>query len=295
MLMEESVISHLAQLYLKGDDEAILIGLKEWLSTTQFEERGDEWELCTDSELPEKWKLLKKMDLAQKVQRLAVEIKESANTCLVHRTRILEYSITRVPGPRPSRFKNTGGPFYVTPIQILSGSPTVEELPLSTKRTTYVHKNKTVKIAPALYILFILTDACLNAEKDILMVRLAFICVGSSVPAVDVPEYWTIQRRILSHVRQCSTNLCDGINFGSQNDDKILNAMNSLGNLYAAQANMNEAEKMYLRALTGYEKALGPDHTSSLDIVKNIGTLYKRQGKMNDVEKMHLRDLGSRP
>lgn len=71
--------------------------------------------------------------------------------------------------------------------------------------------------------------------------------------------------------------------------------MNSLGNLYAAQANMNEAEKMYLRALTGYEKALGPDHTSSLDIVKNIGTLYKRQGKMNDAEKMHLRDLGSRP
>lgn len=54
---------------------------------------------------------------------------------LRHRTRILEYSITRVPGPRPSRFKNTGGPFYVTPIQILSGSPTVEELPLSTKRT----------------------------------------------------------------------------------------------------------------------------------------------------------------
>lgn len=112
---------------------------------------------------------------------------------------------------------------------------------------------------------------------------------------LDVPEYWTIQRRILSHVRQCSTNLCDGINLGSQNDDKILNAMNSLGNLYAAQANMNEAEKMYLRALTGYEKALGPDHTSSLDIVKNIGTLYKRQGKMNDAEKMHLRDLGSRP
>lgn len=160
MLMEESVISHLAQLYLKGDDEAIFIGLKEWLSTTQFEERGDEWELCTDSELPEKWKLLKKMDLAQKVQRLAVEIEESANTCLVHRTRILEYSITRVPGPRPSRFKNTGGPFYVTPIQILSGSPTAEELPLSTKLTTYVHKNKTVKIAPALYILFILTHAC---------------------------------------------------------------------------------------------------------------------------------------
>lgn len=95
MSTEESVISHLAQLDLKGDDEAILAGLKEWLSTAQFEEQGDEWELCTDSELPEKWKLLKKMDLAQKVQGLAVEIKESANTSLVHRTRIFDSSSTR--------------------------------------------------------------------------------------------------------------------------------------------------------------------------------------------------------
>ncbi len=43
----------------------------------------------------------------------------------------------------------------MTPIQVLSGSPTVEGLPLSTKRTTYVHKNKSVRVAPALYILFI--------------------------------------------------------------------------------------------------------------------------------------------
>ena len=95
-------VSHLASRPAVFEDGAILIELKEWLSTTQFEERGDEWELCTDSELPKKWKLLKKMDLAQKVQRLAVEIKESANTCLVHRTRILEY---QVPDLRDSRIQ----------------------------------------------------------------------------------------------------------------------------------------------------------------------------------------------
>lgn len=71
--------------------------------------------------------------------------------------------------------------------------------------------------------------------------------------------------------------------------------MNSLGNLYADQVNMNEAEKIYLRALTGYEQALGPDHTSTPDIVNNLGNLYNRQGKMNDAEKMYLRDLGYRP
>ncbi len=67
MSTEEPVISHLTQPDLNGGDEAILAGLTEWLSTAKFEEQSDEWELCTDKELPEKWKLLKKMDLAQKV------------------------------------------------------------------------------------------------------------------------------------------------------------------------------------------------------------------------------------
>jgi len=38
----------------------------------------------------------------------------------------------------------------MTSIEILSGSPIVEGLPLSTKRTTYVYKNKPVNVAPAL-------------------------------------------------------------------------------------------------------------------------------------------------
>ena len=131
----------------------------------------------------------------------------------------------------------------------------------------------------------------LNAEKDILMARLALICVGSSVPAVEVPKYWTIQRRILSHARQCSTNLCSSINLGSQNDDKILNAVNSLGNLYADQGKTNEAEEMFLRALTGYEKVWGAEHTSTLDTVNSLGNLYKNQGKMKEAEDMYLRAL----
>ena len=35
---------------------------------------------------------------------------------------------------------------------------------------------------------------------------------------------------------------------------------------------------MYRRALDGYEKALGPDHTSTLDTVNNLGNLYSRSG-----------------
>ena len=57
---------------------------------------------------------------------------------------------------------------------------------------------------------------------------------------------------------------------------------------------MNEAEEMYLRALTGYEKAWGPDHTSTLATVINLGILYINQCKMNKAEEMYLRALTGR-
>jgi tetratricopeptide (TPR) repeat protein len=62
-----------------------------------------------------------------------------------------------------------------------------------------------------------------------------------------------------------------------------------LGLLYKNQDKMDEAKKMYLRALQGYEKAWDPDHTSTLDTVNNLGTLYADQGKMDEAEKMYLR------
>jgi hypothetical protein len=38
---------------------------------------------------------------------------------------------------------------------------------------------------------------------------------------------------------------------------------------------------MYQQALAGYEQALGPDHTSTLDTVYNLGKLYSDLGKAN--------------
>jgi len=67
-----------------------------------------------------------------------------------------------------------------------------------------------------------------------------------------------------------------------------------LGLLYADQSKLAEAEKMYQRALDGYEKALGPEHTSTLDTVNNLGRLYKDQGKLAEAEKMYERALGGK-
>jgi hypothetical protein len=52
-----------------------------------------------------------------------------------------------------------------------------------------------------------------------------------------------------------------------------------------------EAETMYLRALQGYEKAWGAEHTSTLETVNNLGRLYENQGKMVEAEAMYVRAL----
>jgi tetratricopeptide (TPR) repeat protein len=50
-------------------------------------------------------------------------------------------------------------------------------------------------------------------------------------------------------------------------------------------------EEMFQRALDGYEKALGPDHTSTLDTVHSLGNLYVDQGKLKEAEEMYQRAL----
>jgi hypothetical protein len=45
------------------------------------------------------------------------------------------------------------------------------------------------------------------------------------------------------------------------------------------------------QALAGYEKALGPDHTSTLTTVQNLGNLYTGQGKLGEAEQMYQRAL----
>jgi tetratricopeptide (TPR) repeat protein len=64
-----------------------------------------------------------------------------------------------------------------------------------------------------------------------------------------------------------------------------------LGLLYAKLGRLDEAEKMYQRALQGKEKALGLEHTSSLDTVNNLGDLYGDLGRLDEAEKMYQRAL----
>lgn len=48
---------------------------------------------------------------------------------------------------------------------------------------------------------------------------------------------------------------------------------------------------MHLRMLAGFEKALGPDHTLTLNTVNNLGNLYRGPGKLAEAEVMYQRAL----
>ena len=127
----------------------------------------------------------------------------------------------------------------------------------------------------------------LNQEWDVGMAGLALECVGSHVPDGAARKAWVTQRRLIRHVVRC----CYFVEKGMISEDGIAWVLGSLGNLYTDQDKLGEAEKMYERALQGSEKALGPEHTSTLMTVSDLGLLYKNQGKLGEAEKMYKRAL----
>jgi len=76
--------------------------------------------------------------------------------------------------------------------------------------------------------------------------------------------------------------------------DDFLEACITFGDFYSDQGRLEDAESMYNRALAGYEKAWGADHTSTLIIINNLGTLYKNQNRLTDADMMCNRALAGR-
>jgi tetratricopeptide (TPR) repeat protein len=124
--------------------------------------------------------------------------------------------------------------------------------------------------------------------------RLSVIAVGWAVLGSSARDYSALQRQLLPHAQACSRQIvkeeagwCHAVTGGnsegihkSEKQETVLDAIHLLGALYADQGKLGEAEQMYERALRGYEEALGPTHTSTLNTVNNLGILYADQGKL---------------
>jgi tetratricopeptide (TPR) repeat protein len=72
-------------------------------------------------------------------------------------------------------------------------------------------------------------------------------------------------------------------------------AFHNLGDLYADQGKLAEAEAMYIRALQGYKEALGPDcllsYLPALITMFSFGDLLSRTGRKGIAKNMYTRAL----
>jgi len=137
-----------------------------------------------------------------------------------------------------------------------------------------------------------------NNQREKFM-QLAMMVVGYSVPEDTAKEYWILQRRLLPHANSCLYWIMEFESFFRRegqfdkestevNNIRVgLDASSWLGYLYNCQGKLKEAEEMYQHALRGCEKALGQDHTSTLNTVNNLGNLYADQGKLKEAEEMY--------
>ena len=78
---------------------------------------------------------------------------------------------------------------------------------------------------------------------------------------------------------------------GLVTDDGIAWACHNLDNLYVDQGKLDEAEKMYERALQRKAKVWGPEHASILDTVNNLGLLYADLRRLEEAEKTYQQGL----
>jgi tetratricopeptide (TPR) repeat protein len=117
---------------------------------------------------------------------------------------------------------------------------------------------------------------------------LAIHCIAQSVKDDMEANYWVVNRRLLQHAQRLKhTRISRWISWSSVRPGDL----SCVAYLYS-QSDMNmEAEEMYVRALRGYEKAWGAEHTLTLETVNNLGVLYTDQGKMVEAEEMYIRAL----
>ncbi|KAJ5344404.1 TPR repeat protein [Penicillium brevicompactum] len=139
------------------------------------------------------------------------------------------------------------------------------------------------------------TLAALNKDIDATYYWYAFDCISASINDNDKNDFGKLSYSPLAAhaTRLVQQRLC-------QNDviydivPRRLGQASLIADLLRHQVLLLAAEQMYQRALAGREKALGADHTSTLQTVDDLGILYRAQGKLDQAEQMHQRALAGR-
>src|SRR5271155_123965 len=122
---------------------------------------------------------------------------------------------------------------------------------------------------------------------------LAFNCLASHIDDWDNLSALRYRRFVPHAVRLVHERFQK---VGSQQEwlQHKLTETHVIARLLNAQVQYKAAERMYVRALAGKEKALGSAHASTLDPVTDLGVLCWAQGKLAEAEQMHERALAGR-
>lgn len=134
----------------------------------------------------------------------------------------------------------------------------------------------------------------LNRELDPQLYWYAFDCVNASIDSGDGNTLGHVTHGGVSQHGVWLTYprfaLCDEAENGlSQRFDEAV----WMASILQDHMQLSAAKRMYRRALAGQERALGPDHPSTLDTVNNLGSLYWVQGKLEPAEQMYQRVLAA--
>jgi len=68
-------------------------------------------------------------------------------------------------------------------------------------------------------------------------------------------------------------------------------SLNNLAELYRYQGKYEQAEPLYLRALSIFEQRLGAEHPYTAEVLHGLAELYQQQGKYEQAEPLYQRAL----
>ncbi|PSK60209.1 proteinral transcriptional corepressor ssn6 [Elsinoe australis] len=133
-------------------------------------------------------------------------------------------------------------------------------------------------------------SSVLNPDWDLDLAKFALLSTTSCMPSKDVAKWWVSQHRLIKHAARCyffvANDLLPQTGIGW--------ALHSLGDFYADQGKLAEAEIMYERALVMKEKDLGPEDMSTLKTVHKLGVVYRNKGKRLEAKRFYERALAGR-
>lgn len=137
------------------------------------------------------------------------------------------------------------------------------------------------------------TLAVLNKEIDIKHYWYAVDCVNACIAEVDDESLGHISlSRVTRHaVRLAEQRFLDIILDCTPGQ---LDKISRISLLLRHQIQLDKAEQIQVRVLSGYENALGPDHTSTLTAVHYLGCIYRARGKHNKAKQLFTRALAGR-